>query len=170
MEADQKVREETRAKIREFLICSDFGKRYYQEVCATVFKWERWLQTAQFVLSSGALLSLTAGVNPLWPQISALFATVVSATLLGQKLSRSSTTAAQLQEGWTDLHRESELLWARLGGITEEQALLDWQKLSLEEKALDSRATQAFPASRFAKIRKECWDATLRDRNLQTSA
>lgn len=171
MEATERVRDQTRKQVWDFLLESDFGERYYQEVCARVFRFERGLQAVQFLLSSGALVSLlAAGINPIWPKITAFAAATISAILLAQKLSRSSSTATQLQEGWADLHREAELLWARLDKMTEEEALAIWEKLCREEKVLDARATQAFPASRYKALAKECWAAMLRDRKLQTSS
>jgi hypothetical protein len=147
---------------------SDFGERYYQEVCAKVSARERQLQAAQFLLSSGALVTLLTGVSPIWKQLAAFAAAAISGILLTQKLSRSSSTAVQLQDGWSDLHRQLELLWARLENMREEDVLAHWEKLSLEAKTLNSKATQTFPASQFNKLRLACWEATLRERTTAT--
>jgi hypothetical protein len=164
------VSEATRARVWLLLLDSDFGERYYQEIAARVSRRERQLQGAQFVLSSGALATLLSGVQPIWRTIVPLAAALLSGVLLIQKLSRASGTAAQLQDGWADLALKAESFWARLGSFSDEDALAELEKLSVTEKALNSKATQTFPSDDFKTLQKTCWDSMLRDRGLPLPA
>jgi hypothetical protein len=164
------VSEATRMQIWRFLLDSDFGERYYQEIAAKVSKRERQLQGLQFLLSSGALATLLGGVPSIWKTVVALAAALLSGVLLIQKLSRSSSTAAQLQDGWSDLARRTELLWTRLEKLSEEEALTEWEKLAVEGKALNSKATQTFPADSYKELQEKCWNSMLQDRGLPQAA
>lgn len=159
--------EPTQDLIWESLYMADVRARYFAEVAARLRNVERYLALFVAVASSGAAVSILTKV-PGAPLVLTLASALAAAVLATFKVDKRANVSASLARQWLEIASEYQVLWSRVGEISDKAALERHRELERKHFPADELAVSEFRLNR--RLLDACFEAVRQRHGLGAAA